>query len=121
MSYQTSHEFQPSWVDSLVGIRHETHESKQLNLSVILKPLYHTKQNAAPKPGPGIIGAQAIALQVVGDQIAFHGCGMYGYQDTLNDHQGRHFFRECYIEGMVDFIFGNARSLFVVLHKARIK
>jgi len=75
------------------------------------------KQNTAPKPGPGIIGAQAIALQVLGDKIAFYGCGMYGYQDTLNDHQGRHFFKECHIEGSVDFIFGNARSLYEVLHK----
>ncbi|KAG0617706.1 hypothetical protein M758_4G009200 [Ceratodon purpureus] len=69
-------------------------------------------KNTAPTPGPGIIGAQAIALQVVGDKCAFYGCAVYGYQDTLNDHQGRHYFKECYIEGIVDFIFGNARSLY---------
>lgn len=31
--------------------------------------------------------------------------------DTLYDHKGIHFFRGCYIEGIVDFVFGNGRSM----------
>ncbi|XP_068340171.1 probable pectinesterase 15 [Pyrus communis] len=69
-------------------------------------------QNTAPPPAPGRIGAQAVALRIAGDQAAFYGCGFYGAQDTLNDDRGRHYFRECFIQGSIDFIFGKARSLY---------
>ncbi|XP_061352608.1 probable pectinesterase 15 [Gastrolobium bilobum] len=69
-------------------------------------------KNTAPRPLPGEVGAQAIALTVTGDQSAFYGCGFYGAQDTLNDESGRHYFKECFIQGSIDFIFGNARSLY---------
>ncbi|MED6175192.1 putative pectinesterase 15 [Stylosanthes scabra] len=69
-------------------------------------------KNAAPPPLPGEVGAQAVALRITGDQAAFYGCGFYGAQDTLNDDMGRHYFKECFIRGSIDFIFGNARSLY---------
>ncbi|WJX84705.1 putative pectinesterase 15 [Trifolium repens] len=69
-------------------------------------------KNTAPPPSPGEVGAQAVALRVTGDQTTFYGCGFYGAQDTLNDDNGRHYFKECFIEGSIDFIFGNARSLY---------
>ncbi|OVA19479.1 Pectinesterase [Macleaya cordata] len=69
-------------------------------------------QNAAPPPSPGEVGAQAIALRIAGDQAAFYGCGFYGAQDTLHDDRGKHYFRECFIQGSIDFIFGNGRSLY---------
>ncbi|XP_015696459.1 probable pectinesterase 15, partial [Oryza brachyantha] len=72
-----------------------------------------TFQNAAPPPQPGDAGGQAVALRVVADEAAFHWCGVYSAQDTLLDESGRHLFRGCYIEGSIDFIFGNARSLYV--------
>ncbi|XP_037468456.1 probable pectinesterase 15 [Triticum dicoccoides] len=70
-------------------------------------------QNTAPPADPGASGGQAVALRVAGDQAAFHWCGVYGAQDTLLDEQGRHLFRGCYVEGSIDFIFGNARSLYL--------
>ncbi|OVA17929.1 Pectinesterase [Macleaya cordata] len=69
-------------------------------------------QNTAPPPSPGRVGAQAVALRIAGDQAAFYGCGFYGAQDTLHDDQGRHYFKECFIQGSIDFIFGNARSFY---------
>ncbi|CAM6043957.1 unnamed protein product [Sphagnum compactum] len=69
-------------------------------------------ENTSPKPGPGIIGAQAIAFEASGDMAAFYSCAFYGAQDTLYDRKGRHFFKYCYIEGSIDFIFGNGRSLY---------
>ncbi|CAK8543957.1 unnamed protein product [Lathyrus sativus] len=69
-------------------------------------------KNTSPPPSPGEVGAQAVALRVTGDQAAFYGCGFYGGQDTLNDDMGRHYFKECFIQGSIDFIFGNARSLY---------
>jgi len=62
-----------------------------------------------------VVGAQAVALRVTGDKAAFYGCGFYGAQDTLNDDGGRHYFKECLIQGSIDFIFGNARSLYEVI------
>lgn len=61
-----------------------------------------------------MVGAQAVALRVAGDRAAFYGCGFYGAQDTLNDDRGRHYYKECFIQGSIDFIFGNAKSLFQV-------
>ncbi|XP_020598419.1 probable pectinesterase 8 [Phalaenopsis equestris] len=58
------------------------------------------------------MGAQAVAIRVAGDQAAFWGCGFFGAQDTLHDDAGRHYFKECYIQGSIDFIFGDARSLY---------
>ncbi|KAL6503081.1 putative pectinesterase 15 [Orobanche hederae] len=68
--------------------------------------------NTAPAPDPGDVGAQAVAIKVSGDRSAFYGCGFYGAQDTLLDDQGRHYYKECLIQGSIDFIFGNGRSLF---------
>jgi pectin methylesterase-like acyl-CoA thioesterase len=39
---------------------------------------------------------------------------MYSYQDTLFDDLGRHYFSDCFIEGSIDFIFGNGRSFYEV-------
>jgi len=61
---------------------------------------------------PGTQGGQAVAFRISGDKAFFFGCGFYGAQDTLCDDAGRHYFRDCYIEGSIDFVFGNARSLY---------
>ncbi|KAL8230600.1 hypothetical protein R6Q57_000378 [Mikania cordata] len=68
--------------------------------------------NVAPIPKPGDVGAQAVAIRVGGDQASFWGCGFFGAQDTLHDDRGRHYFKDCYIQGSIDFIFGNAKSLY---------
>ena len=71
-------------------------------------------QNVAPIPRPGDVGAQAVAIRISGDQAAFWGCGFFGAQDTLHDDRGRHYFKDCYIQGSIDFIFGNAKSFYEV-------
>ncbi|KAK9081489.1 hypothetical protein Syun_030813 [Stephania yunnanensis] len=55
---------------------------------------------------------QAVAMLIFGDKVAFYGCGFYGLQDTLSDFQGRHYFLNCFIEGAVDFIFGEGQSIY---------
>lgn len=72
-----------------------------------------TFQNTSPSPLPGAQGMQAVALRISGDKAAFIDCRMLGAQDTLFDHVGRHFFLRCYIEGAIDFIFGDGRSLYL--------
>lgn len=58
---------------------------------------------------------QAVALRITGDCAAFYNCGFYGSQDTLNDDMGRHYYKNCEIVGSIDFIFGDAQSLYKVL------
>ncbi|CAN1267170.1 Pectinesterase 2, partial [Linum perenne] len=54
---------------------------------------------------------QAVALRSGSDLSAFYKCSFEGYQDTLYVHSNRQFYRECYIYGTVDFIFGNAAAV----------
>ncbi|KAJ1393563.1 Pectinesterase, catalytic [Sesbania bispinosa] len=75
-----------------------------------------TFKNTSPVPRPGAVGKQAVALRISADTAIFLGCKFFGAQDTLYDHVGRHYYKDCYIEGSVDFIFGNGLSLFEGCH-----
>ncbi|KAL1538046.1 Pectinesterase/pectinesterase inhibitor U1 [Salvia divinorum] len=55
---------------------------------------------------------QAVALRVGSDLSAFYKCDILAYQDTLYVHSNRNFFINCFVAGTVDFIFGNAASVF---------
>ncbi|KAF8020497.1 hypothetical protein BT93_G1038 [Corymbia citriodora subsp. variegata] len=59
---------------------------------------------------------RAVALRVAGDQVAFYRCKILSYQDTLLDDTGRHYYKNCYIEGGTDFICGDGASLFEKCH-----
>jgi pectin methylesterase-like acyl-CoA thioesterase len=57
---------------------------------------------------------QAVAVNINGDRNAFKNCRFLGGQDTLLP-QGagkRQYFKQCYIDGTVDFIFGSAIAIF---------
>jgi pectinesterase len=62
--------------------------------------------------------SQAVALSVTGDKDVFTHIRLLGAQDTLYANKGknrrmaRQYFSDCYIEGHVDFIFGNAKAFF---------
>ena len=72
------------------------------------------EQNSAPMPKGQLKGEQAVALRIAGDKSAFYNCRFLGFQDTLCDDKGRHLFKDCYIEGTVDYIFGSGKSLYLV-------
>jgi pectin methylesterase-like acyl-CoA thioesterase len=57
-------------------------------------------------------GSQALALLLAGDKAVLRNVRLLGNQDTLYTSAGRQFFTGCYIEGNVDFIFGDGKTLF---------
>ncbi|KAJ7848645.1 carbohydrate esterase family 8 protein [Mycena olivaceomarginata] len=57
-------------------------------------------------------GAQALAVAGYGSNLGFYAVGFYGYQDTLRAEKGVQFYGLCYIEGAVDFIFGQSGHAF---------
>ncbi|XP_022714477.1 putative pectinesterase 63 [Durio zibethinus] len=69
--------------------------------------------NTAPRPDGKMVGAQAVSLRISGDKAAFYNCKLIGFQDTLCDDRGNHFFKDCHIRGTVDFIFGSGKSLYL--------
>ena len=58
-------------------------------------------------------------MRISGDMAAFYNCQFYAHQDTLYDHKGRHYFKNCRVSGTVDFVFGNGRSFYEVLPRAQ--
>ncbi|MDO5417942.1 MAG: pectinesterase family protein [Lachnospiraceae bacterium] len=90
-----------------------------------------TIENSA---GPGTRVGQAIALYADGDRMVIADCRLLGWQDTLFTAplppkeiekngfigpkqyaprtNGRQYYKNCYIEGEVDFIFGGATAYF---------
>jgi polygalacturonase len=57
-------------------------------------------------------GLQALALLVTGDRAVFRNVRLLGNQDTVYAGSKRQYFVDCYIEGNVDFVFGDARAVF---------
>ena len=55
---------------------------------------------------------QAVAIAVRSDRAIFKHCRFLGHQDTLFADYGRQYYVDSYIEGGVDFIFGNATAVF---------
>lgn len=57
---------------------------------------------------------QAVAVRVDGDRVKFENCRFLGHQDTLYPHgeRSRQYYKNCYIEGTVDFIFGWSTAYF---------
>lgn len=57
---------------------------------------------------------QAVAVRIDGDRAVFENCRFLGFQDTLYPHGkgSRQYYRNCYVEGTVDFIFGWSTAVF---------
>lgn len=64
---------------------------------------------------------QAVAMAVFGDRVVFRNCRFLGWQDTLLDHAGRHYYENCEIVGHCDFIFGGGTAFFEKCHIVCLK
>lgn len=100
----------------------DTHDFTARNLT------FENNSGNGPKVG------QALAVYADGDRLVFDGCRFLGGQDTLFTAPlppkaiepggfigpkqtaprlaGRHYYKNCYIEGDIDFIFGGAAAYF---------
>ncbi|CAI5526238.1 unnamed protein product [Closterium sp. Naga37s-1] len=59
----------------------------------------------------GAANHQAVALRVTADNCAFFDCHFIAWQDTLYTHSGRQYYRNCVVNGSVDFVFGNGAAV----------
>lgn len=70
-------------------------------------------------------GSQAVAVHVQADRTVFKNCRFLGNQDTLlvNGTGYKQYFVNCYIDGNVDYIFGQSIAVFescVIYSKSRV-
>lgn len=72
-----------------------------------------TAKNITFENSAGAVG-QAVAVYVSGNRACFINCRFLGFQDTIytNGQGMREYYKNCYIEGTTDYIFGPATVLF---------
>lgn len=66
----------------------------------------------------GFTAGQAVGLESDGDKASFYNCRIVGNQDILftNNDNNRQYYKDCYIEGTTDFIFGSSTVWFEHCH-----
>jgi len=86
--------------------------------SFLIKADYFTAKNITIQNDAGFNAGQAVALESDGDKAQFYNCRFVGFQDVLftNNGNSRQYYKDCYIEGTTDFIFGSATVWFEDCH-----
>jgi pectinesterase len=71
-------------------------------------------ENITFENNAGFTAGQAVAVFASGDQLSFFNCRFVGFQDVLFCFRrgSRQYYKDCYIEGTTDFIFGSATAVF---------
>jgi pectinesterase len=77
-----------------------------------------TAENITFQNDAGSTAGQAVAIEVDGDKASFLNCRFVGNQDILftNNDNSRQYYKNCYIEGTTDFIFGSSTAWFEQCH-----
>lgn len=101
------------------GFEHTTDSTATLNVreeatgftikNVTVSNYYNSVEsyNGAPSTD-----RRALAVLIQADKVTFDGCALLGYQDTLELFKGRQLFKNCYISGTTDFIFGTNNTTY---------
>lgn len=86
--------------------------------SFLIEANNFTAKNLTFRNDAGINAGQAVAVDVNGDKAAFINCRFIGNQDVLltDSRSSREYYKDCYIEGTTDFIFGFATAWFEHCH-----
>ncbi|KUI54483.1 Pectinesterase [Cytospora mali] len=96
------------WDSSLLsGAADDEHTAALINLSENTAVYNINIKNTYGK------GSQAIALSAYNTEQGYYGVGLYGYQDTLLAQTGNQIYASSYIEGAVDFIFGQHARIWI--------
>ncbi|GGF20126.1 hypothetical protein GCM10011383_34690 [Hymenobacter cavernae] len=82
--------------------------------SVLVQGNDFTAENITFENTAGYTAGQAVALHVEADRCVFKNCCMVGNQDVLflATDNSRQYYKDCYIEGTTDFIFGSSTAVF---------
>lgn len=80
--------------------------------SVFVQGNHFAAENITFRNTAGATAGQAVALYVSGDRASFNNVRILGNQDTLYVKSERQYYRNSYIEGTVDYIFGSATAVF---------
>lgn len=77
-----------------------------------------TAQHITFQNDAGFSTGQAVAVESDGDKAVFFNCRFIGNQDVLftNNDKSRQYYKNCYIEGTTDFIFGSSTVWFEQCH-----
>ncbi len=86
--------------------------------SFLIKADNFTATNISFQNDAGFTAGQAVAVESDGDKAIFNNCRFIGFQDVLftNNERSRQYYKNCYIEGTTDFIFGSATAWFEQCH-----
>ncbi|MDQ3277876.1 MAG: pectinesterase family protein, partial [Bacteroidota bacterium] len=77
-----------------------------------------TAKNLTFENSAGNLVGQAVAVHNMGDRVKFFDCRFLGHQDVLYAGKpgSRQYYKNCYIEGTTDFIFGPSIAWFETCH-----
>ncbi len=86
--------------------------------SFLIRADNFTASNITFQNDAGFTAGQAVAVESDGDKTIFTNCRFIGNQDVLftNSEKSRQYYKNCYIEGTTDFIFGSATVWFEQCH-----
>ncbi|RXI09882.1 hypothetical protein DVH24_034242 [Malus domestica] len=80
----------------------------------LIHPLMKPLQNSYNNPVNSNPITTAVAALIAGDKSTFYRFSFFGFQDTLWDVKGRHYYKLSTIQGAIHFIFGSGQSIFEV-------
>ncbi|KAK4702516.1 pectinesterase, partial [Phenoliferia sp. Uapishka_3] len=105
-----------SWAGNKVTLTHDGNLSEDGNDDATGTLRVHSNGfkmyniNVVNSYGHPVQQSQALALSAYGTQQGYYGCSFVGYQDTVLTDTGTQLFAKSYIEGAVDYIFGQTAN-----------